>query len=160
MVYENMNDISLERLDRKEYSKTRLMTLMTELDQIYIPPISSITDIGTYCDKLITYAEVFIMKQKEDDSGFIAVYANDQEQHCAFISSIGIKQAFRGHGMGVLLINRAVEVARKQGMRQIRLEVNRHNDAALRLYHRYGFSKIACFVQDKEKDSVILEKKI
>lgn len=155
-----MNDISMERLGRNEYSRTRLLTLITELDTDFIPPISSITDIGTYCDKLITYAEMFIMKHKGDDSGLIAVYANDQKQHCAFISSIGIKRAFRGRGIGALLINKAVEVARKQGMRRIRLEVNRHNDSALKLYHRYGFSEISCSVQDKGKDSVILEKKI
>lgn len=156
----DMNDISIEWLYHKEYSKKRLLTLMTELDPIYIPPISSITDLGTYCDKLITYAEMFIIKQKEDDCGFIAVYANDQEQHCAFISSIGIKQKFRGRGIGTLLIDKAVEVARKRGMRLIRLQVNRHNDAALKLYHRYGFSKTACSFQNEEKDSVILEKMI
>ena len=155
-----MSDITIERLDRKEYSRTRLITLITELDTSYIPPISSITDIGTYCDKLITYAELFIAKQKEDDFGFIAVYANNQEKHRAFISSIGIKQDFRRHGIGALLINRAVEVARKQGMREIRLEVNRHNDAALSFYHKYGFSKIPCSVQDKGQDSMILEMKI
>ena len=91
---------------------------------------------------------------------FLENEANKSEQHCAFISSIGIKQAFRGRGIGALLINKAVEVARKQGMRRIRLEVNCHNDAALKLYHRYGFSEIPCSVQDKGKDSVILEKKI
>lgn len=155
-----MNDISIERLGRKEYSRTRLLTLMAELDTSYIPPISSIRDIGTYCDKLIRYAEVFVIKHKRDEFGFIAVYANDQEKHCAFISSIGIKQEFGRRGMGGLLINQAVDVARKQGMRRIRLEVNRHNDAALKLYHRYGFSKIPCSLQDKGKDSVILEREI
>lgn len=155
-----MNDVSLERLGRKESSRTRLLTLMEELDTSYIPPISSITDIGTYCDKLITYAEVFVIKHKGDDFGFIAVYANDQEKHCAFISSIGIKQEFRGCGMGGLLINRAVEVARKQGMQRIRLEVNCYNDAAMELYRRYRFSKIPSSVQDKVQDSVVLEKKI
>lgn len=155
-----MGNITVERLDRKEYSRTRLVSLITELDASYIPPINAITDIETYCDKLITYAEVFIAKQKERDFGFIAVYANDQEQHRAFISSIGIKQEFRRNGMGTLLINRAVEVAREKGMIEIRLEVNRHNDAALELYHRYGFSKIACSVQDEGTNCMMLKKKI
>ena len=39
---------------------------------------------------------------------FLENEANKSEQHCAFISSIGIKQVFRGPGIGALLINKAV----------------------------------------------------
>lgn len=154
-----MNHVTLEQLDRGEYSRTRLLALISDLDSTFIPPISSMTDVVKYCDKLIKYAEVFVAKQAGEDLGFIAVYANDHEQQCAFISSIGIKEKFRGQRIGALLLNRAVEMAQEKGMRRIRLEVSLQNHAALRLYRRYGFSKIDYSVHKQQSNSVILERK-
>lgn len=157
---EYMNDVTLDQLDRSEYSRTRLLALLSDLESTYIPPISSITDIVKYCDKLIRHAEVFVVKQSEEDFGFIAFYANDHDHHCAFVSSIGVKPEFRGHGIGLRLLNRAVEVAREKGMRRIRLEVSLQNQAALRLYRKYGFSDVYVSAEKQQKDSVVLEKKI
>lgn len=154
-----MNHVALEQLDRGEYSRTRLLALMSDLDLTFILPISSMTYIVKYCDKLIKHAEVFVAKQAEEDLGFIAVYANDHEQQCAFVSAIGVKEKFRGQGIGALLLNRAVEIAREKGMRRIRIEVSLQNHAALRLYSRYGFSKIDHSVQKQQGNIIILERR-
>jgi len=155
-----MNDVRLEQLGRDEDARARLLALITVLDVDYIPPISSMTDISKYCAKLIKFAEVVVAKHVWKDIGFVAVYANDQVQLYAFVTSIGIKPEFRGHGIGILLLNQAIEVAREKGMQRIRLEVNLQNHAAVSLYRNCGFTEVCLYERRNPNGYVFFEKMI
>jgi len=134
-----MNMVIFERLDGRKKSKIRLLSLITELDLTYIPPISSRTKLSKYCIKLIKFAEVIVAKQAEIDIGFAAVYANDKRQRYAFLTSIGVKSEYRKQGIGHLLMKETIKIAKEKGMQCLRLEVNNHNHKALMFYNKFGF---------------------
>jgi len=50
-----------------------------------------------------------------------------------------VAQGWRRQGVGGALVERAIAAARRLGAHKIALQVWPHNDAALRLYRRYGF---------------------
>lgn len=138
----------------------RLTALLEELDQSYIPPVSSRQDINDYCRKLITNGEIFILKDGGVELGFVAVYVNDQKGKCAFISSIGIKPKYRGSGMGKVLVDHVTAVARESGMHKIRLEVSRRNKAAQQLYIKCGFKNMTGPRDSKISDAMFMEKRL
>lgn len=53
-----------------------------------------------------------------------------------------VKERFRRRGIGTLLMNKAVEVARKKGARMVVLETQSWNVQAIDLYTNYGFDLI------------------
>lgn len=59
-----------------------------------------------------------------------------------YISKIYLKAETRGKGLGKLLLNRAVELAKQHNKNSIYLNVNKHNTDSISFYERMGFVKI------------------
>ncbi|MGC4004291.1 MAG: GNAT family N-acetyltransferase [Pirellulales bacterium] len=57
------------------------------------------------------------------------------------IQNIGVVPAYRGKGLGAVLLARALQGFREAGVRRAYLEVTSQNDGAVRLYRRLGFTK-------------------
>ena len=129
-----LKSITIERLPQNNEAKKRLLHLLKLLDSTYIPPISTILDLETYCNKLHELAIILVAHYNGIDIGFIAFYANDLEHKSAFISSIGIKPEFRGSHIGNILIDQVVEIATENNMSKIELEVNTQNIRAQNFY--------------------------
>jgi ribosomal protein S18 acetylase RimI-like enzyme len=55
------------------------------------------------------------------------------------IQNLGIMPDHRGHGLGTILMHRALEGFRRAGLKGAFLEVTAQNEAAIRLYRRLGF---------------------
>ena len=58
------------------------------------------------------------------------------------IDTLAVGHAFRGHGIGTLLLAHAESKARLTGKRVLTLDVISDNEGAIRLYERVGFKKI------------------
>jgi len=56
------------------------------------------------------------------------------------VYSLAVDPAAQGRGIGAMLLTAAVRRLQRFGAQRIYLEVSIHNDAAMRLYERYGFS--------------------
>jgi len=69
-------------------------------------------------------------------AGYCAVWLIVDELH---INNIAVRPELRGQGMGSALLARVLEEAAQAGARRATLEVRRSNDAARRLYERFGF---------------------
>lgn len=50
--------------------------------------------------------------------------------------------SYHGRGIGSNALQYAIDVARKQGYRFLRLNVNKENENALRAYRRNGFQQV------------------
>jgi RimJ/RimL family protein N-acetyltransferase len=50
-----------------------------------------------------------------------------------------VARPWRGRGVGSALLATAIEKARREGLHKLSLEVFPHNDAAIALYHKFGF---------------------
>jgi hypothetical protein len=57
------------------------------------------------------------------------------------IQNLGVAPAYRGRGLGSLLLLMALDGFRKAGCRRALLEVTAQNEAAIRLYRRLGFRR-------------------
>jgi ribosomal-protein-alanine N-acetyltransferase len=69
-------------------------------------------------------------------AGYIASWIVVDEVH---INNIAVLPAYRGFGYGSALLAHALEEAADAGAQRATLEVRRSNDAARRLYERFGF---------------------
>jgi ribosomal protein S18 acetylase RimI-like enzyme len=63
----------------------------------------------------------------------------------AEIKRMYVRPAFRGRGLGRLMLDYLVEHARKRGLSVIRLETGIHQHEAIALYERNGFQSIPPF---------------
>lgn len=89
--------------------------------------------------------------QDGDKAVFVATIADDVIGHI-FLSSreaggpvyLGmiVRRDLRHQGIGGLLLDAAIQWAREQGLRELRLSVYSHNAAGIALYRRKGFREI------------------
>ena len=89
-------------------------------------------------------------------TGFVGTWYMVDEAH---IVSIGVRQDYRGRGIGELLLIGAMEQAMARDARVVTLEVRVSNDVARSLYIKYGFKgrgvRKAYYSGDRE-DAVIM----
>lgn len=57
------------------------------------------------------------------------------------VQNLGIDPEHRGRGLGSILLARAAEGFRREGLQRMHLEVTTDNTAAIRLYERLGFRR-------------------
>lgn len=84
---------------------------------------------------------------------FCACWLIDDELH---INTIAVSEGLRGQGIGTRLM---ADVLARTGVRRATLEVRRSNEAALRLYEKFGFSVTAVrhkYYENPEEDGLIL----
>lgn len=72
-------------------------------------------------------------------AGYVAFYCNDTVSKTAFISIIVVKKCFQRIGLGSTLIDEAISTSKKNGMKRIRLEVDKNNEKAIAFYKKKGF---------------------
>ena len=62
-----------------------------------------------------------------------------------YLHHFGIKPGYQGKGLSKPLLEKSLEIAKKEQM-QIKLEVHKDNEAALKLYKRYGFGYLGDYL--------------
>ncbi len=73
---------------------------------------------------------------------------------------IAVAPEHRGSGVGRMLVDQAIVVAREKGAERLVLEVRRSNVSAIKLYERFGF--VEYFVRkgyyEGKEDALLMEK--
>ena len=90
-------------------------------------------------------------------AGYVCLMSLFEE---AQIMNIAVAAQKRGRGVGRLLLERAVVVAREKGAERLVLEVRESNAAAIGLYERLGFVQFSVrkgYYEGKE-DALLMEK--
>lgn len=95
-------------------------------------------DVDAYLDKISKYANVYAMSVDDDICAFAAMYANDFENHTAYITLIGVKPDSQHSGCGTEMFRFCEEEAKQNGMKTLRLEVDKDNENAVRFYKKQG----------------------
>jgi len=85
-------------------------------------------------------AAVFVAEAPEGIVGRLSI-ARDSHPASRHVADLGLMVAasHRRRGIGWALLEQAVRWARESGVRKIELHVFPHNEAAIRLYERFGF---------------------
>ena len=87
---------------------------------------------------------IFILaKEHGNITGYAAIYCNDKDGRTAFLSTIVIRKAYQGKGIGRSLIEEAVKYSKQSEMKKLRLQVSAKNEKAIRFYKKIGFSIIS-----------------
>jgi ribosomal protein S18 acetylase RimI-like enzyme len=93
-----------------------------------------------------TTGKVLVAEVDHQVVGFVCVWGkvpseelDEEPGDYAFISDLVVLPAYRGHGVGRALLERAEEYARSLGVTKIQLEVLANNASALKLYTSDGF---------------------
>jgi RimJ/RimL family protein N-acetyltransferase len=65
---------------------------------------------------------------------------------CSHVAVLGmeIQKKYRGQGLGTLMVEHAIEWARRREVVRLELEVFEENGAAIRLYTKFGFEIEGC----------------
>lgn len=85
-------------------------------------------------------AEIFVAEADDRIVGRLSI-ARDTHPASRHVADLGlmVAQGHRGQGIGRALLETAVAWAREAGVRKLELHVFPHNEAAIRLYERFGF---------------------
>ena len=104
-----------------------------------INSLKKAVDLMLIAEKLNDKATTMELIIKNEPVGFASIYHNDCENKVAYLSRIAVLKEFRGNGYGKMLLDSAVSLARKSGMRTIKLEVDNDNVLAISFYKKQGF---------------------
>lgn len=88
--------------------------------------------------------------------GFIGLWLVAGEAH---VVTVAVRQTHRRSGIGERLLIAGIETAVENGQDVMTLEVRASNEAALRLYEKYGFEKVGVrrrYYTDNNEDAVMM----
>ncbi len=95
---------------------------------------------GNFLDSLASGYEGWVMRDaKQHLLAYFVVMVALEEAH---LLTIAVRQDAQGTGVGRLLMDKAVSIARGAAAEKILLEVRPSNSRALGVYQRYGFKQI------------------
>ena len=89
-------------------------------------------------------------------AGFLGIWYMVDEAH---VVSVGVRERYRGWGVGELLLIAAIEQAMKQRAEVVTLEVRASNYVAKNLYLKYGFEEKGMrkgYYSDNREDALIM----
>lgn len=101
------------------------------------------------------------------EGALVLGYVGDVAAGCVGVRRLGdgiaelkrmyVQPAFRGHGLGVGLLERALEAARTLKYQKIRLDTLATMETAKALYRRFGFYEIPSYRYNPHEDAVYME---
>lgn len=99
----------------------------------------------------------------EDADGEVCAYAGlcAYAPHEAYIQTIAVAPSAQRRGIGETMLVELLDEAARRGCDHVDLEVRADNDAAMRLYERHGFTKIAVrrgYYQPSGADAVVMRR--
>lgn len=106
------------------------------------------------------FAHLFVLKDEQRLIGYMVMFIMYEQ---AEIATIGVDVPFQMQGHGQKLLEYALDLARKQHVEVMSLEVRISNQAAIRLYQNNGFSIRAVrphYYQDNFEDAYLMVKEM
>lgn len=107
-------------------------------------------------EKLSRFACVIALKCEGDTLAFAAFYANDSATQIAYISFIAVLPECQGKGYGGMVFSEIEKISKQCGMKKLRLEVNKSNVSAQKLYQKRGMS----YESKASADNIYMSKEI
>jgi putative acetyltransferase len=125
------------------------MTLIMELDAHLQPLYPQESRHGFSVEKLLRESVAFfVMRQDGTPAGcggvklFGTAYGEVKRMY--------VRPPFRGLGLGLMMLNHVADYVLKHGVSVLRLETGIYQAAAIGLYERYGFERMAPFGDYRE----------
>ena len=120
----------------------RIMNI-SDLDSISNILLTDFDDFWTYSvfkEELKNPNSKYILALEKDNIvGFGGIWKAVDDIH---ITNIVDKKSLRKNGIGSMLLNKLIELSKKENINSITLEVNTKNIPAIKLYEKYGFKNV------------------
>lgn len=133
-------------MTRKDYdlrvntaSFQQIMNHLQEVDECFIPSLSTKVDIAAYAEKISKNADTIEAWQGDHLVGVVAVYLNDADRVTAYITNVSVEQSLCGTGIADKMMYECFDLAENRGFQEIILEVNLDNQRAISFYIKNGF---------------------
>ena len=123
--------IKIEKMTIQDYEEIK-ENLQTEFDDFWTPSILK-SELESENSKYI------VAKKDGEIVGFAGIWISPDD---AQITNIVTKKTNRKNGIGSLLLDKLIEMAKETKRDNISLEVNENNIAAINLYKKYGFEEL------------------
>jgi putative acetyltransferase len=134
--------------------------LIAELDALLNPLYPPESRHGYGVERLIAQGVAFFVLRENGapaGCGGIQLFGTEYGE----LKRMYVRPRFRGLGYGKSLVDHLADYARTHGVDLLRLETGIHQQAAIRLYERLGFQRVAPFgVYVDSPNSVCYEKRI
>jgi GNAT superfamily N-acetyltransferase len=135
------------------------IALIDELETVLSPNYAPENQHGYSVDKLLKEGVHFFVARvdgKPAACGGIQFYEDFGE-----LKRMYVRNAFRGRGVGYAMLEHLAQHARLRYCLVLRLETGIYQHEAIRLYERYGFTRIAAFPPYKPAPvSIFYEKQL
>ena len=133
----------------ERYEKERAIKLC---DSSFPIGLCTRSDYNEICNKIDRYADFFIAEENGNIYGYAAMYNNNFETRIAYITMIGVVEAYQRQNIGSKLMYACIKSAKENGMIGLRLEVLNTNTKAISFYKKFGF------IQEKDcnKNSIYM----
>lgn len=103
-------------------------------------------------------AYYFVAKESGQIIGYFGMWHIINEGH---ITNVAVSPEWRGLGVGSLIMDKAIAVAKALEMNEITLEVRTSNRVAQKLYMKKGFRMVGIrknYYQDSKEDAILMTK--
>ncbi|MCO5947238.1 GNAT family N-acetyltransferase [Mucilaginibacter flavidus] len=128
-----------------------LHTHLSNCSGSFTPELSERVNIATYAAKIAANAVTFEAWDDRSLIGLIAAYFNDDAHICGYITSVSVYRDYKGKGLASTLLRQCITYGKKNDFKEIFLEVNKLNFAAIQLYKKYNFEQ-----KNKQGDYVVM----
>lgn len=123
--------------------REEITNAIIRLEDNLVPSLSQRNiNLQKYADKLFKYGKVWCYYDLENPVSIIAGYFNDTQEHIAYLSMLAVDENYRGKHLASSLLSEFEEYALESGMKKVKLEVRKHNNVAIMLYSKFGYTII------------------
>ncbi len=153
--------MTLEKIKLKPLTEEHL-TEIIELDQLCFGGLWSLEGYKREIESPNSTLSIITINinNKEKIIALGCFWAIVEEAH---LTILAVHPDFQKQGLGKILLNHLLEEAIKKGLERATLEVSEHNQTALNLYQKFGFTvagKRKKYYQATGADALILWKKL
>lgn len=128
-------------LDINRSSELHIYNHLMFVSSSFVPALDTYVNIAEYANKLYLNSIRFEAYYNSELIGLIAGY-KVQEQNSFFISNTSVYDDFNGKQVGHSLFNLLIHYCKKNSIANIKLEVFKKNERAIRFYFKKGFKEI------------------
>ena len=127
-------------------------------DTYFLRAITDDDNRKSFIEKHLKNGHFLAEYHDEKPVGFFSFYCNDTDNKMAYITSLALKDELgflKGKTL-IRLLNTAFEIGKKNDMETVRLEVEKDNEKAIKLYKHFGFN----VVPSEKEETYYMEMKL
>lgn len=127
-------------------------------DTHFLRAITNDDNRKAFIEKHLQYGHFLVEYHDEIPVGFFSFYCNDAESKTAYITSLALKDELgflKGKTL-IRLLTKGFAMGKEADMKSVRLEVEKDNKKAIKLYEHFGFK----VVPSEKEETYYMEMKL